>query len=355
VNRVGRNIFTVLRIAIAIGLLGYLGWSGAINWSALKGLMAAWPITLLALLVWLLAIVVSAWRLCVLLRPHGFHLSLVSSFRLTLMGVFFNNCLPGGTGGDVVKIYYAAEGNRGRRTEVATVLLLDRAVGMFAMLLWPLLAAPLFPGMIASSSLLQGLLWMAGAVWVVMLLCMLVSLSSRVRQSRFVCWTFRTLPLGRYAEQVFDTVHYYRHNLGTLLAAVAISLLGLTINVGVMLLIAQAVAPTGFAWEMSMLLPLGLLANALPVTPGGLGVGEASLNKLFAVAGLTGGAEIMLGWRMLTMLSGMIGLVFYLQRRQIFHEGIALSAGGERRVVLPVPIGGSPRTYPGNTIEGGRF
>jgi uncharacterized protein (TIRG00374 family) len=277
-------------------------------------------LTLTAFVLLLAVVVMAAWRLCVLLKPHGFHLTLVSSFRLNLMGVFFNACLPGGTGGDVVKIYYAAEGNRGRRTEVATVLLLDRAVGMFAMLLWPLLAAPFFPRMIASSSLLQGLLWMAGAVWVVMLLCMLASLSSRVRQSRLVRWTFRTLPLGRYAEQVFDTVHYYRHNLGTLLAALGISLLALTINIGVMLMIAQAVVPTGSVWEMSMLIPLGLLANAFPVTPGGLGVGEASLNKLFAVAGLTGGAEIMLGWRMLAMATGMIGLAFYLQGRKYFMQ-----------------------------------
>jgi hypothetical protein len=119
---------------------------------------------------------------------------------------------------------------------------------------------------------------------------------------------------------VFDTVHFYRHNTGTLLASVGISLLALTINVGVMLLIAKAVVPTGFALKMSLLLPLGLLANALPVTPGGLGVGEASLDKLFAVAGLAGGAEIMLGWRMLSMLTGIIGLVYYLQGRKYFGQ-----------------------------------
>jgi hypothetical protein len=320
VNRAARIAFTIFRIAIAIGLLVYLGASGAINWAALKGLMAAWPLTLLALFVLLVDTGVAAWRLCVLLRPHGFHLSLLSSFRLTLIGVFFNACLPGGTGGDVVKIYYAAEGNRGRRTEVATVLLLDRAVGMFAMLLWPLLAAPFFPRMIAASSLLQGLLWTAGAAWVAMLVCMLVGLSSRVRQSRLVTWMLRTLPLGRYVEQVVDTVHFYRRNVGTLLAAVAISLLALTINIVVMLIIAQAVVPTGYSWEMSMLIPLGLLANALPATPGGLGVGEAALNKLFAVVGLNGGAEILLGWRLLAMATGMIGLFFYLQGRKYFMQ-----------------------------------
>jgi hypothetical protein len=135
-----------------------------------------------------------------------------------------------------------------------------------------------------------------------------------------VRWTFRTLPLGRFAEQVFDTVHFYRQNVGALVVTVGISLLAITLNVVVMLLIAKAVVPTRFAWEMSILIPLGLLANALPVTPGGLGVGEASLNKLFAVSGLTGGVEIMLGWRLLMLAAGMIGLVFYLQGRKYFTQ-----------------------------------
>jgi len=62
-----------------------------------------------------------------------------------LCGVFFNSCLPGGNGGDAVKIYYAMEGNKGRRTEIATLVMFDRAIGMFALLIYPLLVLPLFP------------------------------------------------------------------------------------------------------------------------------------------------------------------------------------------------------------------
>ena len=34
--------------------------------------------------------------------------------------------------------------------------------------------------------------------------------------------------------------------------------------------------------------------------------------------GLTGGAEALLGWRLLTILTGLVGLVFYLQGRKRF-------------------------------------
>jgi uncharacterized membrane protein YbhN (UPF0104 family) len=82
---------------------------------------------------------------------------------------------------------------------------------------------------------------------------------------------------------------------------------------------------------MSILIPLGFLANVLPVTPGGLGIGEAAFNKLFEMAGLTGGAEALLGWRMLTILISMIGLVFYLRgRRHFIHRSLALQEGYSR-------------------------
>src|SRR6476660_6597064 len=173
-NNTTRILFTILRFITAIGVLMYLAISGAIDWSSLRGLAAAWPITLAALILLLAQIGVSAWRLSVLMKPRGLELSLTSSMRLTLIGVFFNACLPGATSGDVVKIYYASEGTRGRRTELMTIILLDRASGMFAMLIWPLIAAPFFPSLIASSKILQGLLWSSAAVALVMFVCLII-------------------------------------------------------------------------------------------------------------------------------------------------------------------------------------
>jgi glycosyltransferase 2 family protein len=321
VRRATHMLFAIFRTAIAIGLLVYLGVSGVISWSALHGLATSWGLTLAALVVLAVDVCVIAWRLCVLFKPRALYLSLFSSLRLTLMGIFFNVCLPGSTGGDVIKIYYATRDNHGRRTEVATIMLLDRAIGMFALMIWPLLVAPLFPQLLRSLPILRFLLWAAAAVSCVMFVGMLVGSMERVRHSRFVAWTFRKLPLGSYAERVFDTIHAYRHNLTTLLAAVGLSLLAHTMTIGGTLLAAQAMNPSGFVWQMSLLIPLGFLANSLPLTPGGLGVGEAAFDRLFSMAGLTGGAEALLGWRILMVIMGLPGLFFYLQgRKRLIHD-----------------------------------
>lgn len=320
-KRATRILFAALRAGFGIGLLVYLSLSGAINWSAMRGLAAAWPITLTALVILLVDVAVTSWRLCVLMKPRGLHLSLVSSVKLSLIGNFFNACLPGAASGDTIKIYYATQGNRGCRTEVATIMLLDRAVGMFALIIWPLLVAPLFLQLGGLISVFRGLLWAGAAVAAVMLLSMLVCFLTGAKSKRLVTSILLHLPLGSYIERMFDTVCSYRHNVRTLLAALGISLLAHTMTIGVTLLLAQAINPGGATWTMSILIPLGFLANILPVTPGGLGIGEAAFNKLFEMAGLTGGAETLLGWRMLMFLISTIGLVFYLRgRRRFVHE-----------------------------------
>jgi len=318
-------LFTILRIVIGIALVVYLWRSGAIQWRAMAGLATQWTIALTVIVLLLLDAVVTAWRLRILLDPRGFHLTLYSAFRLTMIGVFFNSYLPGSTGGDLVRIYYATEGNPGRKMEVGTIVMLDRATGMFAMMLLPLLL-PFFPELLEKSAGLRAVLWVVAGIAAGTLAGTLLCFSERVRQSAPVEWAFRRLPLGRYIGIVYDTLHAYREHPAPLVSAVGISLLAHVLAMSVAMLASLATHPGEFAWKMCVLIPIGFAANALPVTPGGLGVGEAAFSKLFALAGLTSGAEALLGWRVLTLLISPLGLVYYLQGRKRFVHDTAVNA-----------------------------
>jgi uncharacterized membrane protein YbhN (UPF0104 family) len=316
-----RTLFTVARLGIAVALLVYLGRSGLLDWTALHGLFVAWPITTLAIALLLLDTAVTASRVCVLMAPRGLYLSLGASIRLAFIGLFFNLCLPGSAGGDALRIYYASRGNDGRRTEVATILVFDRLIGLFAMLLWPLLAAPFFFSFTTGNAVLRGLLGAAAIAVLVITALFVVGGSRRVRGSVPVVTALTHLPGGRYLGTILDTVSAFRGMPLTLTLALGISLLAHTIAIAIMLLVAHATNTAGAAWEMSLLIPLGFIANTLPLTPGGLGVGEAAFDRLFAMVGLAGGAATMLGWRVLTVAVSLLGLVFFLQggRRFVHH------------------------------------
>ena len=63
---------------------------------------------------------------------------------------------------------------------------------------------------------------------------------------------------------------------------------------------------------------MGFIINTIPITPGGIGVGEAAMENLFLLAGLEGGASTLLGWRIIMIVSGLIGLACYLRGKDRF-------------------------------------
>ena len=167
------TLYSLLKVFLGIGLLVYLSISGAIDWKMLYGLTRAWDETLIAFCLVLLGLGISGWRLCLLMKPAGFYLSVGSSLKLTLIGTFFNICLPGASGGDAVRVYYAMGGNKGQRMEVATIILFDRIIGMFALIILPLLIATVFPEHILSFRILTALL-LSGIVMAVILLGVII-------------------------------------------------------------------------------------------------------------------------------------------------------------------------------------
>ena len=332
-----KTVFTFLRVAVGVLLVIVLINTGAIDWSVLLRLASDWWVVTVALGMFLAATLMMAWRACVLLRPRGFEMSLWASFQLTVIGVLFNTCLPGATGGDAVRIYYATAGNTGRKTEVVTIFLLDRAIGLLSLLLLPfpfLVAAPALGG----SGIIRGLVIAAAVFASIIVLGTLVLFSPFVRNSGLFAW-LRSVPVGRTIATIVDTVHAYRQHPGALFSALGISIVAQLLTVSVLLLFARAVSPGATVWQAATVIPLGLLANGIPVTPGGLGVGEAAFDQLFQMAGLSGGAEVLLGWRFLSLVGALAGLVFFLKGkgRYVNSQGAPAAHGESTKVAVQLP------------------
>jgi len=310
-ERSSRIPWTWVRLLIGLALLAWLIHAKAIDLAALSALITRWPISLAAIAIFIFDLTLMALRLCLLLRPHGMRLPYTTSLQLTLVGSFFSLFLPGRAGGDFARIFYASKANATHQTEVVSVLIFDRALGLFSLLVLPLLFAPLFPSLLHDAVLRMLVLacaCLAGGMLAAFALSALLAPVLARMARRNPAW--RVLSI---LERAARTVAAYLRAPRTVALALAIAAADNLAVVAVTALALLLIHPASVTGTLCLIVPMGEIVNSIPLTPGGLGVGETAFAALFNVAHLQGGAQALLYWRIWNVFASLLGLPFYLR------------------------------------------
>jgi glycosyltransferase 2 family protein len=88
---------------------------------------------LVAILAYVVVEIAAAFRWHVLLKVQGIHLSFWRLSGLFLIGMFYNQFLPGGTGGDIIKSYYLLKETLDKKAGALLAVVFDRLIGLVAL------------------------------------------------------------------------------------------------------------------------------------------------------------------------------------------------------------------------------
>jgi hypothetical protein len=370
----GRVLVQVLKVGIVVAALAWLVQSGRLEFSDLVAPFGDPAWAALGAGLTLVPFLVAFYRLSHVLEALGIPLSLARVFRIGFVGAFFNTFLPGGLGGDVVKLAWLARAT-GDLPRATAAVMLDRGIALLGILAlgggsllvaWPTVRASeglqvvalavllvvggtAWAGVVAVVALARGraaglVAWIAlaagaGLLWVrgdpvlagrlagVLALAAtggLVALTlapSLVQGGRFA----RLLaghpavgaPVLRFAEAVLLT----RHRLPLLGALLLLSMASQAVTVFALWALGRALDAPPTLPQLFATVPVAMVVNALPMPGGGLGVGEAALATLlerFTVDGraVTGGASLFLAWRVWVVVWGLLGLPPFLARNR---------------------------------------
>lgn len=221
-------------------------------------------------------------RWWLLLRAQDIRVPFGLARRLTFLGFFFNNVVPGPTGGDLVKAVYIARRTDKRAQSIVTVVI-DRIVGILALALIAAIVLvfhldnPQFRELAAFIGLFLGGVAVAAMLF----------FSRRVRRLiRFEHWSAR-LPGGGMIRKADEAVFLWRNHKKDVGVALLLSFANQLSIQGLMLLFAAALHVTTSAGEplpwtsYMVVLPVAFIVSALPVLPGGWGVREAAFAYCF--------------------------------------------------------------------------
>src|SRR5436305_12203207 len=127
-------LVTLFQLAIAIAVL-YLVYRDPNRRTemdeALRHARYYWVV--IGILAYVIVEIAAAFRWHVLLKVQGIHLSLLRLSGLFLIGMFYNQFLPGGTGGDIIKSYYLLKETLDRKAGALLAVVFDRFIGLVAL------------------------------------------------------------------------------------------------------------------------------------------------------------------------------------------------------------------------------
>lgn len=250
-----------------------------------------------------------ALRWYCLLRSQGIQTHLLRVLSLAWIGNFWATVSPGGLGGEVARGYLIWRREPHRKPAAVVSVVADRGLGLVAFLVLSVAAWGWFlceertpaSGWVGVASvtllglavLLLGVLWAPDSVFF-------------RRPSLLEAWAAGA---RRFVSEALSQV-------GWTVAAGALAFIAAAALVGSFSLAALSLgAPlslrTGF-----LVVPHVVIANTVPISPGGVGVGEAAASILFQEMGRSDGAELMLLVRAVIYLLRLPGAFVLLALRE---------------------------------------
>jgi len=237
------------------------------------------PLFLAGLAVFVPVFVVGSLRWALLMRARGIQVGFGRAYRLTMAGQFFNLCMPGTTGGDVMKAYYATKGTDKRADAVVSVAV-DRVCGLVGLVL--------LVGIIGLFSLDDPLIRrLTLAMWsglIVLASLATVYASRKVRSMLGLGRLVGKLPGGGLVFKIDELVTAYREHKGVLLVAILMSM-------PMHLALITAMAMAGYALGVSQptlymfgTIPIVLILWSLPIS-GPLGLGPLDYVAMHLIVG----------------------------------------------------------------------
>jgi uncharacterized protein (TIRG00374 family) len=352
-----QTILNVCKYAVALGLLGFVIWR---NWAPAngQGLQDLWrkhvvegqPIhygyLALAFVICLASVVLTFVRWYFLVRAQGLPFTLPDALRLGAVGFFFNSFLPGSVGGDIIKAAFLAREQSRRTVAVATVIM-DRVIALWALFWFVGLLGLVFwlGGMLppnathAAQVIIVGSVAITAVSWLVWIL---LGLLPEKRAERFAERLQRLPKVGGAAAEFWRAVWMYRAQQWAVYLVMVLCWIGhagfvLTFYFCVLTLWDPASEPIPHLTEHFLLVPIGLVIQAIPGLPGGIGLGELGFGALYEWFGSAAQMAVAgsLVQRVVCWGLGLLGYVVYLRMRPAVRALM-----GEKQqppVVLPLP------------------
>jgi hypothetical protein len=259
---------------------------------AIRNAQYRWVV--IAILAYIVVEGAAAFRWHVLLKVQKIHLTLPRLLGLFFIGMFYNQFLPGGTGGDIMKSYYLLKETPDKKAGALLAVVFDRFIGLVALVAITATLISLRYDFLSQKPETRNLLW---------ILLGLLGFSVVFLISTFVISGFNLLhslpakfPGRDKLIEISAAYHLYAHHWRATLVAFMASIVAHLATFTTFLFAAYALGAFVPVVDFFAVMPVERTISALPISFAGIGLREKILQiMLSGLCGVPEATAILIG------------------------------------------------------------
>ena len=259
---------------------------------ALKNAQYQWVV--IGILAYVLVEIAAAFRWHVLLNVQGIHLSLPRLSGLFLIGMFYNQFLPGGTGGDIIKSYFLLKETPDKKAGALLAVIFDRFIGLVALIAITGALISLRYDFLSKTTETR---------WLLRFLLVLLGASILGLLSTFVISGFnlfhslpKKFPGREKLIEISAAYHLYAHHWRATLAAFGASIVAHLATFATFLCVAYSLRANVKIVDFFAVMPIERTVSAMPISFAGIGWREKVLQiMLHGLCGVPEATAILIG------------------------------------------------------------
>ncbi len=311
---------SIAKISLAVAIVFFMIKQGALDLHELTTLFVP-SVFLICCLFMTGTMLLTALRFQILLVAEDLKLSFWEALQLTLIGNFFNFAIVGGVGGDLVKGYLVTKKFSHAKMASALCVLMDRVIGLFTMVIMAFGVMLFDFERVWRNPQLKAFFVILSVIFAIFVVFLCFAFSNRLKRAPIVFWLIDRLPFSQKIKSLYDAIMAYGDRKVEFFKAMATGLGAQMCSIFLLYFVGHSL---GFS-DVSLMTffivaPLGFMAIAVPISPAGLGVGQAAFYYLFNLyLGRTTnlGSNAITAFQFFSLVAGLVGGVIYLRYK---HE-----------------------------------
>ena len=305
-----------LKLILAAALLYWLISSGKLDLSLIQKSFHVGPQWIFAILLLFGQFALGAYRYKLLLETKSQKsLSYSTIFSINYIGVFFSSVLPGAVTGDLIKLIYIKKlDEKFTKSFLVTITLFDRIMGLISLLFLSACFSLIYYSEIyllspqLSHVIKLNLLLFSGA------LVFMALLISPEKYQALIYFLIEKIPyIGSKIAGLLKQIFSLREQKKDVLKCFLIGVVCHFMSIMAFWIVSSPFLTSALPFQYAFtFIPIGMIAMAIPISPGGLGVGHVLFANLFSFVHIDNGASLFNLFYLCNLTVNFLGVIPYV-------------------------------------------